>query len=494
MADNEYVNRVDYGNDTIIDISDTTAEAGDVIQGQTFYTRSGAPATGTLGNATQSTHGLMSAADKTKLDAMNGTSVQEIDVAIATTDWTSGAPYTYNWLNSAVSTSCYIDVDFKTNARGIFNGDISYDKITGGIQFIATEKPIDTINLVVQIIERQGTIVQNNSSSGLTTTIKNALLNCFANVAWTTNSGQTYYNALQDALFGIASINATLNLNGTLIRENDSLNDLKQYLTVTVLQNDGNTVTLTSSDYTLNGTIGLNSDEYDMSTQTITITYAGKTSTISVPVYNKMVLDKITLPSGYTQLTMIQSNGNGNTGPYIDTGVNGLSIDHVKYGIQLTSDISNGANRHVLSSNVIFYPYFRRGNSGSQKFQGMYKRRDGTSTELNTEWAPNVSYVIEAYPTVKINGETIATLTAGDATTDMTMLLCCRNSGSGEAMFRAPLRYFFLKFFDDQNNVTHNYVPCKNSQNVVGMYETVNGVFYPSTDENYSFTAGEAIL
>jgi hypothetical protein len=33
MANNEYVNRVDYGNDTLIDISDTTAEAGDVIQG-----------------------------------------------------------------------------------------------------------------------------------------------------------------------------------------------------------------------------------------------------------------------------------------------------------------------------------------------------------------------------------------------------------------------------------------------------------------------------
>ena len=70
MANNQYVNRVDYGNDTLIDISDTTAEAGDVLEGQTFYTRSGAPATGTLGDATTSTHGLMSAADKTKLDGL----------------------------------------------------------------------------------------------------------------------------------------------------------------------------------------------------------------------------------------------------------------------------------------------------------------------------------------------------------------------------------------------------------------------------------------
>lgn len=70
MANNQYVNRVDYGNDTLIDISDTTAEEEDVLVGQTFYTRSGAPATGTLGDATTSTHGLMSAADKTKLDGI----------------------------------------------------------------------------------------------------------------------------------------------------------------------------------------------------------------------------------------------------------------------------------------------------------------------------------------------------------------------------------------------------------------------------------------
>ena len=47
MADNENVNKVVYGDTTIMDITDTTAEASDVAAGEVFYTRSGARSVGT---------------------------------------------------------------------------------------------------------------------------------------------------------------------------------------------------------------------------------------------------------------------------------------------------------------------------------------------------------------------------------------------------------------------------------------------------------------
>ena len=47
MADNPNVNKVVYGNDTIMDITDTTAEAADVAAGKVFYARSGARSVGT---------------------------------------------------------------------------------------------------------------------------------------------------------------------------------------------------------------------------------------------------------------------------------------------------------------------------------------------------------------------------------------------------------------------------------------------------------------
>lgn len=59
MAENENVNKVVYGDQTIMDISDTTAEANNVTEGEVFYTRSGARSVGTLGPATDSSYGII---------------------------------------------------------------------------------------------------------------------------------------------------------------------------------------------------------------------------------------------------------------------------------------------------------------------------------------------------------------------------------------------------------------------------------------------------
>ena len=47
MASNPYVNKVIYGNNTVMDISDTTAEEGDVAEGKVFYKGSGQRSVGT---------------------------------------------------------------------------------------------------------------------------------------------------------------------------------------------------------------------------------------------------------------------------------------------------------------------------------------------------------------------------------------------------------------------------------------------------------------
>ena len=67
---NQYKNRVIYGDQTLMDITDTTATSDEVIEGEVFYSANGARSVGTLTDATQSVHGLMSAEDKIKLDSL----------------------------------------------------------------------------------------------------------------------------------------------------------------------------------------------------------------------------------------------------------------------------------------------------------------------------------------------------------------------------------------------------------------------------------------
>lgn len=79
---NQYKNKIVYGDQTLIDITDTTASTEDVLEGQVFYSANGARSVGTLGDmtgATASTDGASglvpapSAGDEDKFLAGDGT-------------------------------------------------------------------------------------------------------------------------------------------------------------------------------------------------------------------------------------------------------------------------------------------------------------------------------------------------------------------------------------------------------------------------------------
>ena len=59
MANNEHVNKVVFGDTTLMDITDTTATAPDVADGVVFYGANGARTVGTLAEATDDTLGLV---------------------------------------------------------------------------------------------------------------------------------------------------------------------------------------------------------------------------------------------------------------------------------------------------------------------------------------------------------------------------------------------------------------------------------------------------
>ena len=115
---------------------------------------------------------------------------------------------------------------------------------------------------------------------GLSDDAKTALLNCFQHVAWIDEHGQDYYDALEEALSEqgektLLSIIAVFNQGTNVVYTDDSLDTLKQYLTVTAHYDDNTDAVVTT--YALSGNLA-------EGTSTVTVSYEGKTTTFNVVV------------------------------------------------------------------------------------------------------------------------------------------------------------------------------------------------------------------
>lgn len=116
------------------------------------------------------------------------------------------------------------------------------------------------------------------NGGGISNAVKVALLAILEKVAYTDDQGQTYLDALETALYppaDLLSISAVFNQGSAAIYDTDSLDTLKQYLTVTAHMSDGTSNTVTT--YTLSGTLA-------EGTSTIVVAYGGKTTTFTVTV------------------------------------------------------------------------------------------------------------------------------------------------------------------------------------------------------------------
>ena len=75
MANNPYVNKVQFGSDTIMDLTSDTVSPEKVLQGETFHDRSGAPQQGAL-----ITHNVIDSLDSTSsTDALSAAKGKELN-------------------------------------------------------------------------------------------------------------------------------------------------------------------------------------------------------------------------------------------------------------------------------------------------------------------------------------------------------------------------------------------------------------------------------
>jgi hypothetical protein len=191
------------------------------------------------------------------------------------------------------------------------------------------------------------------------------------------------------------------------------------------------------------------------------------------------------LPTGYTQVEYIRSTGT----QYIDTNFIPNQDTRIKVKI-MTKDISGMVNKTVFgsreSANSEHYGV-TMGNGSQNSWWTGY----GTSSISTNSYAlRDTLYEIEKNKNVTIlNGSVLATHQSQTFTCPSNLYLFCMNQS--DPKFYSNIELYLCKIWDN-DVLIRNFIPCKNPSNVIGMYDTVNDVFYSNAGTG-SFIAGAEV-
>lgn len=303
------------------------------------------------------------------------------------------------------------------------------------------------------------------TGDGLTSEIKQALLDIADHVAWGQDvpTGETYIENLRSALNppeDLLSISA--NYTGGSVREGTSLEALRPNLTVTANYTGGSSEVVTN--YVLSGSL-------TEGTSIITVSYGGKTTTFSVTVTSG-------IPTEYQRVEYIEATGT----QYIATGVGG-NDDTQKFEIRYykesqatkAMDLIYGKNPTALKamyeigfSTTANRLYAYSSTSAEIIDSAVY----GNVNDLTVEFKPSSPYVKMTLKT----GQT--TLTGEKATANDNIA----NSmvgvfGYGSAAL-ATARIYSLKAYNS-SGLFLNLLPCyRVSDGEIGMYDLVSAQFF----------------
>lgn len=256
-----------------------------------------------------------------------------------------------------------ISSDGKGVYVGIQAGDVkrlaTMDDMTDEINAVTDDIVEQVHEAADEILESVPQIQQNTSDiadlkadfeqlePGISDNAIVALLDCFQRVAWTDQESQSYYDALEEALYAgrrkLASISATYTATGHTVYPWDTLDSLRPYVIVTAIYNDGTTKTV--SDYNLTG-------DLTSSTSIVEVAYSGKTTQVSVTVDSTMSLQY------YIQ------NGTVIDSAIVDTGV---KLVDTNKSVSIVADITD---EEILTRvRTMFFMSDRNATTGQAQWQ-----------------------------------------------------------------------------------------------------------------------------
>lgn len=200
------------------------------------------------------------------------------------------------------------------------------------------------------------------------------------------------------------------------------------------------------------------------------------------------------LPLGYTLLDYIESTGT----QYIDTGI--PSNSNMQTEVSFLSTDWGGAvfgnysdNGLVKNSNTLYISpqpldYLYTTDYGSE-LDGNINRTKIGDISLDTVYNVTIDWKNRR----GIFDNTVIPFVSQEVWQGTTnQVLFARTSGAaGTVGYYGKLKLYYAKIWNN-DILVRNFVPCKNASNVVGLYDTVNDVFYQNAGTG-DFTAGSAV-
>lgn len=317
---------------------------------------------------------------------------------------------------------------------------------------------------------------ENGIGGGISSTARNLLISILRD---------GIYNSNQSA--NITSLNVALETTGgdntsipteSISIEGDATVNFGDTIILTATLTPSNTtdsVVWTSSDETIATVTGSGSKNTIGTVTGIkggTVTIQAIAGSIST-TYTVTVVENVSLPDGYTALDYIVSNWKSS----FDTGITADENTSAEYKI---SFIQVGAF-HVLADNGAYaFPTSAIGGSVRSK-------RGGTDYNYSYTLSTDTIYTIKAFAenSVNVNGTNINTKSVVGNTPSGNGTLIFNNYGSASSPYGSMAKYYYMKIWEGETLVRW-YIPCKDVNGTVGMYDIVENTFNGSSGETFT--------
>lgn len=275
-------------------------------------------------------------------------------------------------------------------------------------------------------------------------------------------------------------------------------------IVVTAHYSDGTSETVT--DYTLSGTIAEGSS-------TVTVTYQSKTATFTVTgVAESGGEDEpgdstVEIPADATRLAYIESTGT----QYIDTGYQpgakdtvDLTMETAYAGASARVDwfgAYDGTNQFRLGTNLA-YVYHGKGNKAVSA--PGYAPLFGDSSEpvkfnVKHELTIPVGYTVlsSVMDFYDMDGEFITSSVLGNSTTTVDLPVAANvylfaYNNNGTVSRHSSMKLYECVFYDGNGAEVHHYVPVKDADNVVCLYDAIDKKYLYNAGTG-DFVGGEAV-